>query len=183
MESAEKHMGHAQRGYTQAPKFGAGADAGKYQGHSYTDVYIDEGGNFPNPHPIDKLNTTLRNPHGIPYSFNVSANPGGPGHEWIKKRYIDPAPLGMEPVIDDSSNAKRIYIQSRLEDNRLLMDGDPGYIARLKKSGPPWLVQAWLMGDWNATPEGVPDQSAVVQTLQRPALGIFTSYSGLGYRL
>ncbi|WP_419832601.1 phage terminase large subunit [Endozoicomonas atrinae] len=130
------------------------ADAGKYQGHSYTDVYIDEGGNFPNPDPIDKLNATLRNPHGIPSSFNVSANPGGPGHEWIKKRYIDPAPLGMKPVIDDSSNAKRIYIPSRLEDNRLLMDGDPGYIARLKKSGPPWLVQAWLMGDWNATPEG-----------------------------
>ncbi|WP_202969854.1 phage terminase large subunit [Endozoicomonas atrinae] len=130
------------------------ADAGKYQGHSYTDVYIDEGGNFPNPDPIDKLNATLRNPHGIPSSFNVSANPGGPGHEWIKKRYIDPAPLGMQPVTDDSSNAKRIYIPSRLEDNRLLMDGDPGYIARLKKSGPPWLVQAWLMGDWNATPEG-----------------------------
>ncbi|WP_202969802.1 phage terminase large subunit [Endozoicomonas atrinae] len=130
------------------------ADAGKYQGHSYTDVYIDEGGNFPNPDPIDKLNATLRNPHGIPSSFNVSANPGGPGHEWIKKRYIDPAPLGMKPVIDGSSNAKRIYIPSRLEDNRLLMDGDPGYIARLKKSGPPWLVQAWLMGDWNATPEG-----------------------------
>ncbi len=123
------------------------ADAGKYQGHSYTDVYIDEGGNFPNPDPIDKLNATLRNPYGIPSSFNVSANPGGPGHEWIKKRYIDPAPLGMKPVIDDSSNAKRIYIPSRLEDNRLLMDGDPGYIARLKKSGPPWLVQAWLMGD------------------------------------
>ncbi|MGI2027769.1 phage terminase large subunit [Endozoicomonas acroporae] len=130
------------------------ADAGKYQGHSYTDVYIDEGGNFPNPDPIDKLNATLRNPHGIPSSFNVSANPGGPGHEWIKKRYIDPAPFGMQPVKDDTSEAKRIYIPSRLEDNRLLMDGDPGYIARLKKSGPPWLVQAWLMGDWNATPEG-----------------------------
>lgn len=130
------------------------ADAGKYQGHSYTDVYIDEGGNFPNPDPIDKLNATLRNPHGIPSSFNVSANPGGPGHEWIKKRYIDPAPFGMQPVKDDTSDAKRIYIPSRLEDNRLLMDGDPGYIARLKKSGPPWLVQAWLMGDWNATPEG-----------------------------
>ncbi|WP_202969812.1 phage terminase large subunit [Endozoicomonas atrinae] len=130
------------------------ADAGKYQGHSYTDVYIDEGGNFPNPDPIDKLNATLRNPHGIPSSFNVSANPGGPGHEWIKKRYIDPAPFGMKPVKDDTSEAKRIYIPSRLEDNRLLMDGDPGYIARLKKSGPPWLVQAWLMGDWNATPEG-----------------------------
>ncbi len=130
------------------------ADAGKYQGHSYTDVYIDEGGNFPNPDPIDKLNATLRNPYGIPSSFNVSANPGGPGHEWIKKRYIDPAPLGMLPVADETTGAQRIYIPSRLEDNRLLIDGDPGYIARLKKSGPPWLVQAWLMGDWNATPEG-----------------------------
>nr|WP_306671530.1 phage terminase large subunit [Endozoicomonas sp. ONNA2] len=130
------------------------ADAGKYQGHSYTDVYIDEGGNFPNPDPIDKLNATLRNPHGIPSSFNVSANPGGPGHEWIKKRYIDPAPFGMQPVTDDSSATRRIYIPSRLQDNRLLIEGDPGYMDRLKKSGPPWLVQAWLMGDWNATPEG-----------------------------
>ena len=118
------------------------ADAGKYQGHSYTDVYIDEGGNFPSSDPIDKLNATLRNPQGIPSTFNVSANPGGLGHEWIKKRYIDPAPDGMAPLLDESSGAKRIYIPSRLQDNRL------------KKSGPPWLVQAWLKGDWNATPEG-----------------------------
>ena len=79
------------------------ADAGKYQGHSYTDVYVDEGGNFPNSDPIDKLNATLRNPHGIPASFNISANPGGPGHEWIKKRYIDPCFAGMQPIIDDAS--------------------------------------------------------------------------------
>lgn len=130
------------------------ADAGKYQGHSYTDIYIDEGGNFPDPAPIDKLNATLRNPYGIPSSFNVSANPGGPGHEWIKKRYIDPAPLGMRPVTDESSGEKRIYIPSRLEDNQLLMQNDPKYIARIRKSGPSWLVQAWLKGDWNATPEG-----------------------------
>ena len=130
------------------------ADAGKYQGHSYTDVYVDEGGNFPCPKPIDKLNATLRNPHGIPASFNISANPGGAGHEWIKKRYIDPNPLGMTPIIDESSGAQRIYIPSRLQDNPLLMRGDPKYIDRLKKSGEPWLVQAWLAGDWNATPEG-----------------------------
>ena len=130
------------------------ADAGKYQGHSYTDVYVDEGGNFPNSAPIDKLNATLRNPHGIPASFNISANPGGPGHEWIKKRYIDPCFAGMNPITDEASGAQRIYIPSKLQDNRLLMDGDPGYMARLKKSGPQWLVQAWLLGDWNATAEG-----------------------------
>ena len=72
--------------------------------------------------------------HNLPLSFSV--------------------PFGIQPVNDDTSDAKRIYIPSQLEDNRLLMDGDPGYIARLKKSGPPWLVQAWLMGEWNATPEG-----------------------------
>ena len=130
------------------------ADAGKYQGHSYTDVYVDEGGNFPCPKPIDKLNATLRNPHGIPASFNISANPGGAGHEWIKKRYIDPNPVGMSPIIDESTGAQRIYIPSRLQDNPMLMEGDPKYIDRLKKSGEPWLVQAWLAGDWNATPEG-----------------------------
>ena len=130
------------------------ADAGKYQGHSYTDVYIDEAGNFPTPDPIDKLQATLRNPYGIPASFNLSANPGGPGHEWIKKRYIDAAPKGMRLICDANTGDERIYIPSRLEDNELLLSNDPKYINRLKKSGPPWLVQAWLMGDWNATPEG-----------------------------
>ncbi len=97
---------------------------------------------------------TLRNPHGIPSSFNISANPGGPGHEWLKKRYIDPTPGGMRPVTDVMSGDQRIYIPSRLEDNPLLLESDPRYKNRLKKSGPSWLVQAWLMGDWNATPEG-----------------------------
>lgn len=130
------------------------ADASKYQGHSYTDVYIDEGGNFPTPDPLDKLRATLRNPYGIPATYNISANPGGPGHEWIKKRYVDPAPGGYEPITDDQSGEGRIYIPSRLQDNAILMDQDPHYQRRLKMSGPAWLVQAWLRGDWNATPEG-----------------------------
>jgi predicted phage terminase large subunit-like protein len=129
-------------------------DAAKYQGHSYTDVYIDEAGNFPDPGPINKLRATLRNPHGIPSTFNLSANPGGPGHEWLKKRYFDPAPQGFTPIIDDVTGEARIYIPSRLEDNHILMETDPNYRKRIMQSGPSWLVQAWLKGDWNATPEG-----------------------------
>mgnify|MGYP006421295663 FL=1 len=128
------------------------ADAAKYQGHSYTDVYIDEAGNFADPMPLDKLRATLRNPHGIPSSYNLSANPGGPGHEWIKKRYIDPAP-DMEPFTTDEGEG-RIYIPSKLSDNPILAKSDPNYYHRLRQSGPAWLVQAWLEGDWNATPEG-----------------------------
>lgn len=83
----------------------------------------------------------------------LSGNPGGPGHSWLKKRYIDPAPP-MRPHPDPNSGAYRIFIPSRLSDNPLLTQNDPSYAQRLKKSGPPWLVKAWLEGDWNATPEG-----------------------------
>lgn len=129
-------------------------DASKYQGHSYTDVYIDEAGNFSTPDPLDKLKATLRNPYGIPPTFTMTANPGGVGHEWLKKRYVDPAPDGFEPILDPISGDYRIYIPSRLSDNKILTDQDPNYEKRIKQSGAAWLVQAWLNGDWNATPEG-----------------------------
>ena len=44
----------------------------------------------------------------------------------------------------------RVFIPSRLSDNPMLLENDPGYIAnRLKASGTPQLVRAWLEGDWN----------------------------------
>ena len=130
------------------------ADASKYQGHSYTDIMIDEAGNFPDPSPLNKLRATLRNPHGIPPFYGMSANPGGPGHAWIKERFIDPAPDGLMPIADPITGEVRVYIPSRLEDNRILMEQDPHYRNRIMQSGPAWLVRAWLAGDWNATPEG-----------------------------
>lgn len=130
------------------------ADASKYQGHSYTDIYVDEAGNFPDPNPLRKLKATLRNPYGIPPFYGKSANPGGPGHAWIKEEYIDPAPDGFTPIADPVTGELRVYIPSRLEDNRILMETDPHYRNRIMQSGPAWLVRAWLSGDWNATPEG-----------------------------
>ena len=130
------------------------ADASKYQGHSYTDIMIDEAGNFPDPSPLNKLRATLRNPHGVPPFYGMSANPGGPGHAWIKERFIDPAPNGLTPITDPVTGEVRVYIPSRLEDNRILMEQDPHYRNRIMQSGPAWLVRAWLAGDWNATPEG-----------------------------
>lgn len=129
------------------------ADASHYQGHSYTFVGIDEAGNFASESPIDKINGTLRSKHGIPCVSRLTANPGGPGHSWLKARYIDPAPP-MTPHLDEISGQQRIYIPSRLQDNQLLIQNDPNYVKRLKGSGPAWLVSAWLNGDWNATPEG-----------------------------
>jgi len=125
-------------------------DADHYQGHDYTWIGWDELGNWPNPIPIDKLRATLRSAWGIPCFTRASANPGGVGHTWINERYIQKAPA-LKPFYDESRKVWRVFIPSRVMDNKKLLDADPGYIDRLKSSGPPWLVRAWLEGDWSAS--------------------------------
>lgn len=130
------------------------ADAENYQGHSYTRVYVEEITNFPMPGPIMKLMATLRSKHGVPVGFRATGNPGGPGHEWVKARYITPWPAGMQVLRDRWVNpfdasaliTERVYIPSRITDNRYL---GADYIARLHLVGGPKLVQAWLTGDWS----------------------------------
>ena len=125
------------------------ADAETYQGHAYTRVYVEEIGNFPNPAPIMKLMATLRSSAGVPVGFRATGNPGGPGHQWVKARYIDPAPMGYQVITDDESGLERVYIPARVSDNLPLMENDPTYVQRLRASGSPELVRAWLEGDWS----------------------------------
>jgi hypothetical protein len=122
-------------------------DAESYQGHSYTRLYCEEIGNFPNDKPILKLMATLRSGAGVPVGFRATGNPGGPGQGWVRSRYIDPAPLGWKIIPDDRTGLERIYIPSRVADNKYL---DGGYVQRLRASGSDTLVRAWLDGDWSA---------------------------------
>lgn len=130
-------------------------DAQAYQGHSYTRVYVEEMGTFPNPEPIFKLMATLRSGKGVPCRFIATANPGGPGHSWIKSRYIDPAPTGMRvlptvfenPFTNEKIHKDRIFIPSKVTDNPYTNTAE--YIGNLYLSGNAELVKAWLLGDWN----------------------------------
>jgi hypothetical protein len=134
------------------------SDAEEYQGHSYTRIYIEELTNFPMPGPIDKLRATLRSAIA-PTGMRLTGNPGGPGHNWVKARYIDPAPKGFK-IITESTDVEidgvkrtvsldRVFIPSKLGDNQLLMRGDPTYVLRLRQSGSEQLVKAWLDGNWD----------------------------------
>ena len=76
------------------------SDAEGYQGHNYTRVYVEEAGNFPSPTPILKLLATLRSGAGVPCRIRLTGNPGGPGHQWVRARYIDPNPTGYEVQTD-----------------------------------------------------------------------------------
>ena len=130
------------------------SDADNYQGHSYTRVSVEEIGNFPSQTPIMKLMATLRSGFGVPCGFRATGNPGGAGHQWVKARYIDPAPSGwkiittafINPFTKETVTRDRVYIPSRLSDNPYL-GGE--YVANLHLSGSEQLVRAWLEGDWN----------------------------------
>lgn len=129
------------------------ADADNYQGHDYTRVYIEELTQFQSPVPVDKLKATLRSAHGVPTGFRATCNPGGPGHTWVKQRYIDPGPWRIIRATYQTANGpvelSRVFIPAKLSDNPMLMQGDPLYVARLQQAGSKELVRAWLDGDWN----------------------------------
>lgn len=117
------------------------------QGWNLSRIYVDELGQFTSPTPLDKLKASLRSRGGVKVGFRGTANPGGPGHHWIKARYIDPAPSGYIHL--PINGGDRIYIPSKVTDNKILLDSDPGYVDRLKDIGSPELVRAWLDGDWS----------------------------------
>jgi hypothetical protein len=136
------------------------ADAENYQGHSYTRVYIEEVTNFPSPGPIMKLKGTLRSAEGVPCGMRLTGNPGGPGHLWVKARYIDPCPKGYKLITETEdieidgeiipTSISRVFIPSRISDNKLLLRNNPTYVLGLRQTGSEALVKAWLEGDWDA---------------------------------
>jgi hypothetical protein len=131
-------------------------DAEEYQGHSYTRVYVEEVTNFPSSGPINKLRATLRSGAGVPCCLRLTGNPGGPGHQWVKKRFIDPAPRGGKilvetfphPITKQPISQERIFIPSKVHDNPRVTDA---YIGNLHQSaaGNPELLKAWLEGNWD----------------------------------
>ena len=128
------------------------ADAQKYQGQNLSDAVIEEAGNYQASAPIDMLFGALRSKAGVPVQLLLTANPGGVGHQWIKSRYIDPAPLGMKILrrrLPSGAEHQSIYIPSKVQDNRILLRNDPSYVDRLHLVGSPDLVRAWFDGDWN----------------------------------
>ena len=154
------------------------ADTTSYQGHSYTWFGVDELTTFPSLQPIDMLRATLRSSQGVPVFFRATANPGGPTHNAVKQRYIDPAPAGQPfddtvTVADTQVTVKRVFISARLEDNPHLAERDPGDWDRvvLAAAGREDLLRAWRYGDWDIVAGGMFDD------LWRPDIHIIPPFA------
>lgn len=125
--------------------------ADKYQGHQYTWIGWDELPQWKTDYAYKALFACLRwSDADVPTKrVRATGNPGGPGHGWVKKLFIDPAPLGDQLIYNPKTKKPRVFYLSKVGDNRILMENDPDYVARLADIGSPELVRAWLEGDWN----------------------------------
>ena len=128
-------------------------DVMRYQGHEYTWIGFDELGNYPTDFAWRYMISRCRSAAGVPCYLRGTANPGGPGHAWIKTRFIDGfAPFKTHTVVERLGAADikitRCFIPSTIDDNKIMMRNDPGYAERLKLM-PSHLYRALRHGDWD----------------------------------
>lgn len=147
------------------------ADADNYQGHEYDWIGWDELGQWASPAGYNKLRACLRGTHdtATPRRIRASANPAGAGHQWIMHYFkIDEYPLGYQPIKHEKTGHVRLFIPSKLQDNKILMRADPNYIAELEATGSPELVRAWLEGDWSVVAGAYFPEFSVDRHIRQP---------------
>lgn len=133
----------------------------QYQSAQFARIGIDQVESFTR-YQFTYLLSRNRNLIGLQNQMRCTANPGGPGGAWVKKRFIDTCGDGRRRwFLDDeevpawTTHARsRQFIPARVVDNPHLMANDPGYVARLKAL--PARERAQLLeGDWDAQTEGM----------------------------
>ena len=121
------------------------ADVYRYQGQAYSWIGFDEITHLPTEFSWNYLASRLRttDPEITPY-MRCTANPGGSGAHWVKKRYIEAAPPNESYVGDDGITRK--FIPARLNDNPYL--AEDGRYEQMLKSLPPTQRKQLLEGNW-----------------------------------
>lgn len=121
-------------------------DLDNFQGTECDILFIDEATQF-TEEQFKILNACVRGvstraEDKFPKRVYLTCNPGGVGHQWVKRLFIDRNfSQGEDP--DEYS-----FIQSGVRDNKILMEQQPEYIKQLEAL-PPKLREAWLEGSWD----------------------------------
>jgi len=116
-------------------------DKRRYQSAEFQFIGFDELTHFTETQ-YRYLFSRLRRPDGcsVPIRMRGASNPGGPGHEWVKQRFLV-----------EGAEAGRIFISANVEDNPHVDQAE--YIAALRRMNPlDW--QQLRHGYWEALPDG-----------------------------
>ena len=114
-------------GYIQYEK-----DVYQYQSAEYDVIRFDELTHF-TEFEYTYMISRCRGANSYPKHIKSSTNPGGIGHTWVKKRFID---IGEPNVIhkcklDTGEEITRVFIPSLVQDNKFMLEYDPDYVKRL----------------------------------------------------
>lgn len=110
----------------------AESDVTKYQSAEYDVIRFDELTHFTESQ-FTYLLSRVRGTNGFPKQVKSTTNPGGVGHQWVKTRYIDPAP---PDIVAEYDGGTRIFLPARLSDNPFLQKTDRDYEKRLRLLSP-----------------------------------------------
>ena len=121
------------------------ADVYRYQGQAYSWIGFDEISHLPTEFPWNYLASRLRTTDSeITPSMRCTANPGGVGAHWVKKRYLDDKP--NESFIGKDGLTRK-FIPARLEDNPYL--AEDGRYEQMLKALPDVQRKQLLEGNWD----------------------------------
>lgn len=116
-------------------------DLDRYQGTEVDVLFLDEATQL-TEEQYDRFKACVRGVNDYPKRVYLTCNPGGVGHAFVKRLFIDRAYKSGENPDD------YVFYKSLVTDNAALMENDPDYIKRLEAL-PPKLRRAWLDGDWD----------------------------------
>lgn len=158
-------------------------DVLRYQGQAFSYIAFDELTQHPTPFAWNYMRSRLRTTDpDLPIFMRATTNPGGPGHQWVKQMFIDPAPAGKRFIATDIETGDELvfpenhekagqplfyrrFIPASLKDNPYLMEGGQ-YEANLL-SLPEMQRRQLLEGDWNiADGAAFPEFKASVHTCE-----------------
>ena len=117
-------------------------DIDHFQGIEWQIIYIEEATQMEEQW-LKNIATSCRGgPAEFPRRVLYTCNPGGPGHTYIKRLFVD-------RIYEDTERAEDYeFIQAKVTDNLYLMRTQPEYLDFLRAL-PPKLRAAWLDGEWD----------------------------------
>lgn len=113
----------------------------QYQGVEYDVIFIDEATQL-TEYQFSVLTASVRGANNFPKRIYLTCNPGGVGHEWVKRLFVS---REYEP----SENPDEYeFIAATVFDNAAMLKQDKGYVDMLNNL-PDGLREAWRDGNWD----------------------------------
>lgn len=117
------------------------SDLDRYQGAEFDVIFLDEATQLRESW-MRQFAACLRGVNDFPKRIYYTCNPGGPGHSYIKRLFIDRRYEHGEEAEDYA------FIPARVTDNQALLKAQPDYLKQLQAL-PRKLREAWLEGKWD----------------------------------